>query len=209
MRVLALSAFVFGALMPISSIRAQFPEPDQLPVQKEFPDPLVFMNGKRVSTANEWYKKRRPELKAQFEHYMYGEYPKVATKVTGKVLHEDRDAFGGKATLREIEVSIAEGCPPIYLLLAVPNSRKGPTPVFVGMNFCGNHEVVNDPKIRIPDARTWMYPQYPGVESKLMSGPSIRPLTAATPWRLFTTATSIRTARMRARGCDPGSSKKA
>lgn len=169
MRAVTLLALIFGALMPVSTIRGQFPDPDSLPEQKGFPDPLVRMDGKRVANADEWSKIRRPELRALFEHYMYGEYPKVATRVTGKVLHEDRNAFDGKATLREIRIKIAEGCPPIYLLLAVPNARKGRAPVFVGMNFCGNHELVSDPKIRIPDAHTWMYPQYPGVKNNRAS----------------------------------------
>ena len=29
------------------------------------------------------------------------------------------------------------GTPPLHLLLVVPNGRKGPAPVFVGMNFGG------------------------------------------------------------------------
>ncbi len=167
MRAIALSALLLGVSMPVHSIRAQFPEPDQLPAHEAFPDPLVSMDGRRVANAEEWHAKRRPELKALFEHYMYGEYPNVATRVRGKVLHSNRNAYDGKATLREIEIKVADDCPPIYLLLVVPNGLKKPAPVFVGMNFCGNHEVVDEPGVRIPDA--WMYPQYPGVKKNRAS----------------------------------------
>ena len=44
----------------------------------------------------------------------------------------------------------------------VPNERKGPAPCFVGMNFCGNHALVNDPKIPLPTC--WMYPNHTGVK---------------------------------------------
>ena len=41
--------------------------------------------------------------------------------------------------------------------------RTGRVPVFVGMNFCGNHAVVTDPKVRIPTA--WIYPNQVGVKN--------------------------------------------
>src|SRR5205823_13706908 len=44
----------------------------------------------------------------------------------------------------------------------VPNARKRPAPVFIGMNFSGNHALVNDPGIRLPTV--WMYPG-PGVKN--------------------------------------------
>jgi hypothetical protein len=50
-------------------------------------------------------------------------------------------------------VSIAFGppeLPQIHLLLAVPNERKGPAAVFLGMNFCGNHALVKDSAVRLP-----------------------------------------------------------
>jgi dienelactone hydrolase len=169
MRPVTLLLPILGAVMTLSPLHAEFPEPENLPAQKEFPDPLVAMDGKRIADVPQWRNKRRPELKALFEHYMYGELPKVPVKVTGKVLHSDDDAFDGKATLREIQLSIADGCPPIYLLLVVPKAQTGAKSVFVGMNFCGNHALVADPKIRLPDAKTWMYPQYPGVKNNRAS----------------------------------------
>jgi hypothetical protein len=142
---------------------ADFPDPDKLPSNPDFPDPLVMFDGTKVTTKEQWEKKRRPELKKLFEHYMYGVSPRDALKVEAKVLHEDKKAFGGKATLKEVALTLRPGeAPPIHLLLVVPNDRKGPAPVFVGMNFCGNHALVDDPKIHLPTC--WMYPNHPGVK---------------------------------------------
>lgn len=154
---------LYAALAPTRFLMAQtsFPEPDQLPSHPELPDPLVMFNGERISNKQQWIDKRRPELKTLFQHYMYGYLPPVA-KIKAKVEHEDAKAFGGKATLREMAISIGPpDTPPIHLLLVVPNQRKGPAPVFVGINFCGNYAIVDDPAIHLPT--TWIYPG-PGVK---------------------------------------------
>ncbi|CAN5358322.1 acetylxylan esterase [soil metagenome] len=149
-------------LLSASTARGQFPPVSELPPRPGLPDPLVLLNGQRVTTREQWFEQRRPELKALFQHYMYGNLPAAPAKIEQKVLHEDLAAFGGKANLKEIELSFGpKGTPPIHLLLVVPRSPK-PAPVFVGMNFCGNHALVNDPGIAIPGM--WMYDKYPGVK---------------------------------------------
>lgn len=147
---------VLGLAMAGAAARADYPEVAQLPSRPELPDPLVMLDGERVTTKEQWFGKRRPELKALFQHYMYGYLPAAPGKVTATVLHEDRLAFGGKATLKELALAFGPPeTPRIHLLLVVPNHRKAPAPVFVGLNFCGNHAIVNDPKVRIPTV--WMY----------------------------------------------------
>jgi hypothetical protein len=157
-----LTIFLILFILPLPAW-AEFPDPDRLPSWAEFPDPLVMFNGERVTTRDQWLLKRRPELKELFQHYMYGYLPKAPGQVTAAVLHEDTRAFGGKATLREIALSFGSAAGGrINLLLVVPNHRDGPAPVFVGMNFSGNHALVDDPKVRLPQA--WMYPGRPGVK---------------------------------------------
>src|ERR1043165_448024 len=152
-------AMILAAATTASS--GDFPEPAKIPANFELPDPLVMMNGQRVTTKDQWFKERRPELKKLFEHYMYGAAP-AAPKVKAKVERVDPNALGGKATLKEITLTFAgiEG-PKIRLLLVVPNKRKGPAPVFVGMNFAGNHAALDDPKIELNP--NWMYPK-PGIK---------------------------------------------
>jgi hypothetical protein len=153
------------ALVPSRIVMAEtpFPEVAKLPSRPELPDPLVMFSGERVTSKQQWLDKRRPELKALFQHYMYGYFP-PPLKIAAKVEHEDAKAFGGKATLREVAISFGpSGTPPIHLLLVIPNHRKGPAPVFVGLNFCGNHALVEDAGVLLPTV--WMYDNYPGVKN--------------------------------------------
>jgi hypothetical protein len=158
--VQALALSLLAALALGLAARADFPPVEKLPSNPELPDPLVMFDGKRVTTKEEWVKKRRPELKALFEWYMYGKAP-AAPKVKATVEREDRNYFGGKATKREVTLTFGpRGTPPIHLLLVVPNDRKGPAPVFVGANFCGNHTAVNDKSVALPTV--WMPNSCPG-----------------------------------------------
>jgi len=137
-----------------------FPDVSELPSQPALPDSLLMQNGERVTTEKQWFKKRRPELKALFEHYMYGVMP--PPKARFDVESVDRTVFGGKATKKEITVVLGtNGAPRIHLLLIVPNERKAPAPVFVGLNFCGNHTVLSDSSIPLPTG--WMPASCPGV----------------------------------------------
>lgn len=161
-----ITVIVPAALLLATSARADaaepFPEPSRLPSQPELPDPLVCFDGHKVASREEWTTKRRPELKALFQHYMYGKFLPAPEQVKAHVRHADTEALGGKATLREIELTVGPpAAPRIHLLLVTPNDRKSPAPVFIGANFCGNHAIVKDPAVHLPT--TWMYPA-PGVK---------------------------------------------
>lgn len=144
----------------------EFSSPADLPSHAALPDPLVLLDGTRITTAEEWRERRRPELKALFEEYVYGRYPEAKADAKdaapqAKVLFEDVHAFGGAGTLKEVELTFGPPeWPKIYLLVATPHDRK-PAPCFVGMNFGGNHLLLNDRRIRLPQA--WMPDRYPGV----------------------------------------------
>ena len=155
----AVVALAVGAAVGVAG---PFPKVAELPSRPELPDPLTAFDGSRVRTKEEWLARRRPELKALFQHYMYGELPPAPAKVGVAVEHEDRRAFGGKACLREVALSMVPQAPPVRLLVVVPNRRSGPAPVFLGINFCGNHALVKDTGVRLPTG--WMYPNYPGVK---------------------------------------------
>src|SRR5579884_4042506 len=156
---LGLSALLLA--LPLAAA-AEFPDVRELPSHPGLPDPLLMFNGERVSSREQWVRRRRPELKALFGYYMYGFAP-LAPEVAAHVEREDHNYFGGKATKKEVTVRFGPaGTPPIHLLLVIPNHRSGPAPVFVGMNFCGNYALVNDPTIPLPTQ--WMYPNQPGVK---------------------------------------------
>jgi dienelactone hydrolase len=166
MRVL-LPLLVLGVPAVTAALPADLPPPDKLPSIRELPDPLVLRDGTRVTTQADWEAKRRPELKQLFEHYMYGRFPAKPERWSAKVLFEDAKAFGGRGTLREIELTFGPPeWPKIYLLLAVPNGSTA-APCFVGMNFHGNHCLVADERVRITPQ--WCYPNYPGVTNNKAS----------------------------------------
>ncbi len=147
-----------------TAMGGDLPEPANLPLVADLPDPLaMFAKGTKVTTKEQWLKDRRPDLKMLFEHYVYGRAP-AAPKVNAKVERIDKNALGGKATLKEITLTL-EGIdgPKIHLLLVVPNNRTGPAPVFVGMSFCGNHAVLADSKIQLNP--NWMYANRKGVKN--------------------------------------------
>jgi hypothetical protein len=141
---------------------ADFPLPHELPRQEEFPDPLVMLDGTAIKSADDWQNNRKPELKELFQHYMYGRYPAKPERVTAKVLFEESNAFGGKATLKEVELTFGPPkWPKIYLLIAAP--QGGPRPCFVGLNFGGNHLLTKNPAVHVPE--TWMPAKHAGVEN--------------------------------------------
>jgi hypothetical protein len=141
-----------------------FPEVAKLPAHPELPDPLVMLNGERVTSKQQWFDKRRPELKELFQYYMYGYLPPAPEKIESKVEREDRQAFAGKATLREVTIAFGPPeVPQIHLLLLIPNERARPAPVFLGMNFSGNHTLVTDPAVPLPTS--WMEGRGPGVKN--------------------------------------------
>ncbi|MGA2248590.1 MAG: acetylxylan esterase [Verrucomicrobiota bacterium] len=138
-----------------------FPPVSELTLRTEVPDPLVMLDGGQVRTKTEWLKKRRPELEALFQHYMYGWFP-PPVKVEGKVTYLDTAFFGGKATLKLATIRLGRApAPQIHLLTVVPNRRTKPAPVFLGMNFGGNHTLVAD--TNVPVTGSWLLPELPHV----------------------------------------------
>ena len=133
----------------------EFPPASDLPANPELPDPLVMFDGKKIATREQWIKERRPELIRLFQHYMYGELPPAPKSIAAHVERVDPAYFGGKATRKEVTISFGPpATPEIHLLVVIPNHPIGPKPVFLGINFCGNHTLLDDPAIALPTA--WM-----------------------------------------------------
>ena len=65
-------------------------------------------------------------------------------------------AYGSEGTAHEKAASavLLSNAPVIDLMLVAPNRRPGRAPVFLAMNFCGNHTLTSDP--RVPLAHDWM-----------------------------------------------------
>ena len=142
-------AFLFAAMIS-SAFAVDFPEPAQLPASATPPDPLVLRDGTRIATRDDWAAKRKPELRALVQHYEYGLIPSAPARLEFRTLAEPHSIFGGKATLREIAIRYDDRGE-FALLLVVPAKRDKPAPCFIGLDFNGNHALLEDAAIRIPD----------------------------------------------------------
>lgn len=120
------------------------------------PDPLICIDGTKVTDTKMWIEKRRPEVLRLFETHIYGKQASKPAGQKSEVIATDTKALGGKATRRQIAIypTGKKDGPRIDLLLFVPNGLKQPVPAFLGCNFNGNHAVHNDNGI--PISSNWM-----------------------------------------------------
>ena len=115
------------------------------------PDALTLQNGEKVSTAELWMQKRRPELLSLFTDEMFGKAPEHPRTMHFKLLSEDKSALGGLATRKEINVYLTKDEQKYFtILMYIPNRRTGAVPLFFGLNFKGNHTISTDPGISYP-----------------------------------------------------------
>ena len=144
------------ALLPLCGLtlfcaRAQMPatnyDESQVPAYT-LPDPLTTIAGKKVTDAETWTSERRPELLSLFESEVYGKAPDRPEGLHFEVLSEDRYTLGNMATRREIAVYFTEDDAHFMtILLYIPNKRTDAVPVFLGLNFKGNHTICDDPLV--------------------------------------------------------------
>lgn len=97
------------------------------------PELLVSSSGKKISSASEWNKIRRPEILELFRENVYGRVPATTYSKSFKVVNEDKNAMDGKATLKQVEITIAsEGKSLIiHLTMFTPNNTGKTSPVFL------------------------------------------------------------------------------
>jgi lysophospholipase L1-like esterase len=125
-------------------------------VEYPLPNPLLLTNGTPVTSRSQWFDTRRPELLELFTREMYGRSPNRPARMTFQVVDDTPGALGGLATRRQIALWLTgkTNGPKIDLLLYLPAKAKGPVPLFLGINFWGNHAIHPDPAIHL--ASTWM-----------------------------------------------------
>jgi hypothetical protein len=117
------------------------------------PKPLVTIEGKKVNSAKKWYDVRRPEIVKLFEDEVYGRVPEGSIDTKVEVLSENSEALFGKAHRKEVRISFEGNGKKLKmdLLLYLPKGDN-PSPVFLGLNFRGNHTIHHDPEINITDS---------------------------------------------------------
>jgi hypothetical protein len=113
------------------------------------PEILKTNAGKAITNKKDWEKTRRPEILQLFEEQVFGKTPKQKLIIKFIIKSVDNEAIGGKAIKKEIIMDVANGKRQFNMLLYIPKSAK-PVPVFVGLNFSGNHTVQKDTTILMP-----------------------------------------------------------
>jgi hypothetical protein len=120
------------------------------------PDALVLENGQRVADPATWTSKRRGEILHLFGEYVYGHTPTKPVDLSFDVFESSDDALGGTAIRKQVTVHFSDNPdgPQMDILIYLPKDAKGPVPIFVGLNFSGNHAINSDPAIRL--STRWM-----------------------------------------------------
>jgi len=126
------------------------------------PDPLLMASGEPVLEAAAWREGRRAEILALFETHVYGKTPAAPLEVGATVTACDPaalfepSALSGGAMRKEVRLHFPteHGNSWMDLLVYLPAQANGPVPVFVGLNFWGNHSIHLDPAIRL--SSQWM-----------------------------------------------------
>ena len=101
------------------------------------PDVLANSAGQKITTSKEWTKVRRQEVLELFRENVYGRVPATPFTKTFKVVNEDRNAMGGSATLKQVDITIQSGGKSlvIHLFLFIPNNALKPVPAFLLINL--------------------------------------------------------------------------
>jgi hypothetical protein len=101
------------------------------------PDALTLKNGKKVTTAEMWWKQRRPEIVEDMEREVYGRIPPIVPKVTGTVKVTDKERVGFFPVIaKQLIGHVDNSAYPlinvnIEMTLVVPANARGPVPVLM------------------------------------------------------------------------------
>lgn len=118
------------------------------------PEILKFTNGQKVKK-NQW-PERRQEILDIYQKEMYGVIPTPPATMVLETLEEGA-TLGAYATRRQVRMWFSEDKtgPEIDWMIITPNHVKGPVPTVLLLNFEGNHTLVSDKEVVLPES--WMH----------------------------------------------------
>ena len=121
---------------PQAPNHASYDESKANPYPK-LPDPLMLKNGKKVTDAKTWWKRRRPEIIEDFDREIYGRVPKNTPDVKWEMSSTKNEMNGDVPVItKEIIGHVDNSAYPeikvdIQLTLSTPANAKGPVPVIM------------------------------------------------------------------------------
>lgn len=150
----------FFLILMLSLPSIMFAQQDEMmvPATCELPDLLTAEGGTKITSAEEWKRKRRPEILEMLKELMYGQAPETPENLKFIVFDDSENALGGKARRKQVAIYL-EGKTDYHLLdllIYLPKGQDEPVPVFLGLNFQGNHAINPDPAIRLSDKWVWI-----------------------------------------------------
>ena len=152
-----LSGLSLLTLWPTAPLFAQQQEAnyDEAKVPNYELPPLLSRDGRPIETAEQWTA-RRTEILSLFEEHVYGKVPGTLDTLHFELMSEDTNALGGKAIRREVRAYFTKdkAGPSMAMLMYLPTEASEPVPVFLGLNFYGNHSIHSDTGIALSER--WM-----------------------------------------------------
>lgn len=103
----------------------------------DLPDILTLKNGKKVKTAEMWWKQRRPEIIEDFEREVYGRVPDHVPDVRWEVEIQEREFMARRPVIaRKLVGRVDNSAYPhievnISMTLVTPADATGPVPVLI------------------------------------------------------------------------------
>lgn len=103
----------------------------------DLPDALTLKNGKKVTTAETWWKRRRPEIVEDFEREVIGRVPKNVPTITWRVANSESAVIASHPVLKQQLVGHADNSSyplfsvDIQMLLVKPTDAATPVPVMM------------------------------------------------------------------------------
>lgn len=120
--------------------------------------PALLRNsdGAKITTAEEWVKNRRPEILHLFEKFVYGKSPDTPANLAFSLVEQDTNALDGRAVRKQVAIYLGDPNNPLRMnvLIYLPRNAQKSHPLFLAMNFYGNHTINDDPIILLP--KSWV-----------------------------------------------------
>ena len=139
------SIFVFGQEFTPNYDESKIPNYD-------LPELLHDKNGNKISTKEQWLAIRKNEILADFSSSVYGKVPEGDIDIKTELIKERR-ALNGKAVMKEVKMTFSGNDKQVSMniLMYLPISQSK-VPLFVGLNFKGNHSIIDDPEITLTNS---------------------------------------------------------
>lgn len=120
--------------------------------QEYMGDSLVApLPGLEPGSKEAWESLGRQQVLELFRSQVYGRMPGWDPIVEQQVVLEDPEALQGRALMKEVDLVFRHKGRELdfRMLIFLPADAPGPVPLFLGLNFYGNHTVHPDPGISI------------------------------------------------------------